>query len=41
LGVELIFTTTNEELKTVVVSCPHCGTKYDFDIKTNGPSRGA
>ena len=31
--VALVFTEETGKLEAVAVSCPHCGTKYDFDIQ--------
>lgn len=32
--VELVFSEKIEELEVVAVSCPECGTSYDFDLTT-------
>ncbi len=34
MRVALVFTEETGELEAVAVSCPHCGTTYDFDIET-------
>ncbi len=32
--VALVFTEETGELEAVAVSCPHCGTRYHFDMQT-------